>query len=111
MSEFLAALDESAQLLKHPFITKDLTRAHGRSEKWFREHAQELELAGWSVEALYRIGRLAFPYSEWGPGWLTLWNNEKSEPRLGSRGDIEFVLREAGGTVVQTCWLRKTFLS
>jgi hypothetical protein len=111
MSEFLSELDESVQLLKHPMITKDLARAYVRSEKWFREHADEVERAGWSIETLYRVGRLAFPYSEWGPGWLTLWNNDKSEPRLGSRGDIEFVLHEAGGNVVQTCWLHKGFLA
>lgn len=111
MSRFIAELDGSAQFLKHPLITKELARAYARSEKWFREHATELEDAGWSVEVLYRVGRLAFPYSEWGPGWLTLWNNDKSEPRLGSRGDIEFVVHEAGGHVVQTCWLRANFLS
>lgn len=111
MSQFVTQLEESTQLLKHPLVTKELAKAYARSEKWFREHATDLERAGWSVESLYRVGRLAFPYSEWGPGWLTLWNNEKSEPRLGSRGDIEFVLHEAGGKVLQTCWLRKSFLS
>ena len=46
----------------------------------------------------------------WGPGWLTLWNNEKCEPRLDERGNIEFVLNEAGGKVVQTCWVAGHFL-
>ena len=75
-----------------------------------REHASALEGAGWTVERLYRVGALPFPYSEWGPGWLTLWNNEKCEPRLDERGNIEFVLNEAGGKVVQTCWVAGHFL-
>ena len=63
------------------------------------------------MEELYRVGTLAFPYSEWGPGWLTLWNNEKCLPRICGKGDIEFVLHEAGGDVVQTCRLSKNYLS
>jgi hypothetical protein len=35
----------------------------------------------------------------------------KCQPRLGGRGDVEFVLHEAGGDVVQTCWREKNFLS
>lgn len=111
MSDFERELEESAELLKNPKISKEQARAHARSLAWFRAHGAELLQAGWTVDELYRIGTLAFPYSEWGPGWLTLWNNEKCEPRLGGRGSIEFVLHEAGGDVVQTCRLEKNFLS
>lgn len=107
---FLDELEASVELLKNPFVTKELVRAHARSLPWFRTHAPHLEKKGWTVAELYRIGTLAFPYSEWGPGWLTVWNNEKSEPRLSDRGHIEFVLHEAGGDVVQTCWREKRFL-
>ncbi len=111
MTAFEQELEASAELLKHPRISKEQARAHARSLAWFRAHAAELDRAGWSVAELYRVGTLAFPYSEWGAGWLSLWNNEKCEPRLGGRGYIEFVLHEAGGDVVQTCWLKKNFLS
>ncbi len=111
MSAFEEELEASAELLKGGKIAKEQARAYARSLVWFREHSQELAEAGWTVADLYRIGTLAFPYSEWGPGWLSLWNNEKCEPRLGNRGSLEFVLHEAGGDVVQTCWLVKNFLS
>jgi hypothetical protein len=111
MSVFEEELDATSELLKNPKISKDQARAYAISLAWFRENRAGLEAAAWSVAELYRIGTLAFPYSEWGPGWLTLWNNEKCQPRLGSRGDIEFVLHEAGGDVVQTCWREKNFLS
>jgi len=111
MSIFEEELDATGALLKNEKITKELARAYSRSVNWVRGHAAELETAGWTVEKLYRIGTLAFPYSSWGPGWLTLWNNEKCEPRLNSRGNLEFVLREAGGDVIQTCWVEKSFLA
>jgi hypothetical protein len=111
MSAFEKDLEASAELLKNERIAKDQARAHAKSLAWFRENKDALEAAGWSVAELYRIGTLAFPYSEWGPGWLTLWNNEKCQPRLGGKGDIEFVLHEAGGDVVQTCRLKKNYLS
>jgi hypothetical protein len=111
MSAFEDELEATSELLKNPKISKEQARAYVRSLAWFRENRAGLEKAAWSVAELYRIGTLAFPYSEWGPGWLTLWNNEKCQPRLGGRGDIEFVLHEAGGDVVQTCWREKKFLS
>lgn len=111
MSVFEEELEATSELLKNPKISKDQARAYARSLAWFRENRAGLEEAAWSVAELYRIGTLAFPYSEWGPGWLTLWNNEKCQPRLGSRGDIEFVLHEAGGDVIQTCWREKNYLS
>lgn len=111
MSAFDDELEASGELLKNAMISKEQARAHARSLAWFRENRTGLEAAGWNVAELYRIGTLAFPYSEWGPGWLTLWNNEKCRPRLGGRGDIEFVLHEAGGDVVQTCRREKSYLS
>lgn len=111
MSTFEQELEESAALLQGGKISKEQARAFARSSAWFKAHAADLAAAGWTVSDLYRLGTLAFPYSEWGPGWLTLWNNEKCEPRLGGRGSIEFVLHEAGGDVVQTCRLEKTYLS
>ncbi|HCU68744.1 MAG TPA: hypothetical protein DGF30_05860 [Desulfomicrobium sp.] len=111
MPTFEQELESSAELLKCGKISKEQGRAHARSLAWFRAHAAQLAEAGWTVPELYRVGTLSFPYSEWGPGWLTLWNNEKCEPRLGARGSIEFVLHEAGGDVVQTCRLEKSFLS
>ena len=111
MSAFDDELEASGELLKNGKISKDQARAYVRSLAWFRENRAGLEAAGWEVAELYRIGTLAFPYSEWGPGWLTLWNNEKCRPRLGGRGDIEFVLHEAGGDVVQTCRREKNYLS
>ncbi len=111
MSAFEDELEATGELLKNEKISKDQARAYVRSLAWFRENSAGLEAAGWSVSELYRIGTLAFPYSEWGPGWLTLWNNDKCQPRLGGRGDVEFVLHEAGGDVVQTCWREKNFLS
>jgi hypothetical protein len=111
MTTFEQELEASAELLSSPKVSKEQGRAHARSLAWFKAHAAELAAAGWTVSGLYRVGTLAFPYSEWGPGWLCLWNNEKCEPRLGDRGSIEFVLHEAGGDVVQTCWLEKPFLS
>lgn len=111
MSEFEQELEATGELLKNGKISKDLARAYPKSLAWFREKQAELEAAGWSVAELYRIGPLSFPYSEWGPGWMTLWNNEKCSPRLGCRGEIEFVLHEAGGDVVQSCRLDKSFLS
>lgn len=111
MTAFEQELEASAELLKNGKIAKDQARAYAKSLAWFRERGAELEAAGWTVAELYRVGTLAFPYSEWGPGWLTLWNNEKCRPRLGGRGDIEFVLHEAGGDVVQTCRLNKNYLS
>jgi hypothetical protein len=111
MSAFEQELEATAELLKNGKIAKDQARAYVKSLVWFRENKDALETAGWSVEELYRIGTLAFPYSEWGPGWLTLWNNEKCLPRIGGKGDIEFVLHEAGGDVVQTCRLNKNYLS
>lgn len=110
MSSFEEELEVSVDLLKNGKVSKDQARAHARSIVWFRDNAKALAEAGWTVAELYRIGTLAFPYSEWGPGWLSLWNNEKCEPRLDSRGNIEFVLHEAGGDVVQTCWVEKSFL-
>lgn len=107
---FIEELYNMRELLKHPLVSRDLARAGERSLPWMREHASALEGAGWTVERLYRVGELPFPYSEWGPGWLTLWNNEKCEPRLDERGNIEFVLNEAGGKVVQTCWVAGHFL-
>lgn len=111
MTTFGQELEATADLLKHPRISKEQTRAYARSLAWFREHGHELAEAGWSVDELYRVGTLAFPYSEWGPGWLSLWNNEKCQPRIGDRGCIEFVIHEAGGDVVQTCRLHKNHLS
>jgi hypothetical protein len=111
MSAFEQELEATGELLKNEKISKDLARAYARSLAWFREKRAELEEAGWRVDELYRIGTLSFPYSEWGPGWMTLWNNEKCSPRLGRRGEIEFVLHEAGGEVVQSCRLDKSFLS
>ncbi|MGE4443266.1 MAG: hypothetical protein AB7D27_17540 [Desulfomicrobium sp.] len=111
MPAFDDELEASGELLKNAMISKDQARAYVRSLAWFRENRAGLEAAGWNVAELYRIGTLAFPYSEWGPGWLTLWNNEKCRPRLGGRGDIEFVLHEAGGDVVQTCRREKSYLS
>lgn len=111
MPTFEQELEASAELLQSGKISKEQARAYARSSDWFRAHAADLAGAGWTVAELYRLGTLAFPYSEWGPGWLTLWNNEKCEPRLGGRGCIEFVLHEAGGDVVQTCRLEKTYLS
>lgn len=111
MATFQEELSASVELLSHALLSKEQARAHARSLAWFTDHAAELAEAGWTVSELYRIGSLAFPYSEWGPGWLSLWNNEKCEPRLGDRGSLEFVLHEAGGDVVQTCWLEKPFLS
>ncbi len=111
MTTFEQELEASADLLKNPKISKEQARAYARSLAWFREHGQALVGAGWSVDELYRVGTLAFPYSEWGPGWLSLWNNEKCESRLGDRGSIEFVIHEAGGDVIQTCRLHKTHLS
>ena len=111
MSVFEQELEATGELLKNEKISKELARAYARSLPWFREKRAELEAVGWRVDELYRIGTLAFPYSEWGPGWMTLWNNEKCSPRLGRRGEIEFVLHEAGGEVVQSCRLDKSFLS
>jgi hypothetical protein len=111
MTTFEQELEASADLLKNDKILKEQARAYARSVAWFRERAQALAEAGWSVSELYRVGTLSFPYSEWGPGWLSLWNNEKCEPRLGDRGCIEFVLHEAGGDVVQTSLLHKNHLS
>ncbi len=111
MSEFERCLLETETLIKNPMIAKEQVRAHARSLPWMRANSQELQAAGWSVDELYRIGTLCFPYSEWGPGWFSLWNNEKCEPRISDRGNIEFVLHEAGGDVVQTCWLKKSFLA
>ena len=111
MSEFEQELEATAELIKSENISKEQARAHARSTAWIRENQPGLVAAGWTVADLYKVGTLSFPYSDWGPGWLTLWNNEKCEPRLGSRGNIEFVLHEAGGDVVQTCWLKKSFLS
>lgn len=110
MSIFMSELEDTRKLLTQPVISRDLARAYERSLPWIREHAAALEGAGWTVERLYRVGALPFPYSDWGPGWLTLWNNEKCEPRLDARGNIEFVLKEAGGKVVQTCWAVEHFL-
>jgi hypothetical protein len=111
MSAFEQELEATGELLKNEKISKELARAYVRSLAWFRQNLAELEAAGWSVAELYRIGTLSFPYSEWGPGWLTLWNNEKCSPRLGRRGEIEFVLHEAGGDVVQSCRLDRSYLS
>lgn len=111
MTEFERELGETETLLKNPLVTKDLAKAYARSVAWVGQNGQDLERHGWTVARLYMIGALSFPYSEWGPGWLTLWNNEKCEPRLDSRGNIEFVLHEAGGRVIQTCWCRPNFLS
>lgn len=111
MTTFEQELEASADLLKNDKISKEQARAYVRSLAWFRENAQALAEAGWGVAELYRIGTLSFPYSEWGPGWLPLWNNEKCEPRLGGRGSIEFVLHEPGGDVVQTSLLHKDHLS
>jgi hypothetical protein len=111
MTAFAQELQASVELLGHEKISKDQARAHARSLAWFTDNQAALERAGWTVAELYRIGTLPFPYSEWGPGWLNLWNNEKCEARLNSRGNIEFVLHEAGGDVVQTCWLEKRFVS
>jgi hypothetical protein len=111
MSTFEQELEATAELLKDGKIAKEQARAYAKSLAWFGENSAALAAAGWSVAELYRIGTLAFPYSEWGPGWLTLWNNEKCRPRLGGKGHIEFVLHEAGGDVVQTCRLNKNYLS
>lgn len=111
MSAFEQELEATAELLKNGKIAKDQARAYVKSLAWFRENRDALEAAGWSVDELYHIGTLAFPYSEWGPGWMTLWNNEKCQPRLDVKGDIEFVLHEAGGDVVQTCRRTKNYLS
>lgn len=111
MSAFEHALEVTVELLKNPLITKDQVRAHGRSMAWILERKDALEAAGWTVDDLYRVGTLSYPYSEWGPGWLSLWNHEKCEPRLGSRGNIEFVLHEPAGDVIQTCWLSKNYLT
>lgn len=111
MSAFEQELEATIDELKSGKISKEQARAHARSMAWIRENRAGLEAAGWTVAELYRVGTLSFPYSEWGPGWLTLWNNEKCEPRLSGRGDIEFVLHEAGGDVVQTCRLKKSHLS
>lgn len=111
MSEFDRDLLATEGLLKNAMVAKEQARAYARALPWMRGHGRELEAAGWTVEELFRIGTLNFPYSEWGPGWYSLWNNEKCEPRLTARGNIEFVLHEAGGDVVQTCWLQKRFLA
>lgn len=111
MSLFLDDLEATDQMLDHPLIYKELIKARVRSQSWIKANSHALQEAGWTVEKLYLIGALPYPYSEWGPGWLTLWNSEKCEPRLGSRGSIEFVLHEGGGNVVQTCWLDKPFLN
>ena len=111
MSAFEDELEATGELLKNAKISKDQARGYVRSLAWFREDSARVEAARWSVSELYRMGTPAFPYSEWGPGWLTLWNNEKCQPRLGGRGDVVFVLHEAGGDVVQTCWREKNFLS
>lgn len=103
-------LAATVELLRHPLLARDQVRAHARALAWMRANREELERAGWSVERLFHIGTLAYPYSDWGPGWLTLWNNEKCEPRLDGRGNLEFVLHEAGGDVVQTCWIKTPFL-
>ena len=111
MTAFEQELEATIDELKSGKISKEQARAHARSMAWIRENREGLEAAGWTVGELYRVGTLSFPYSEWGPGWLTLWNNEKCEPRLSGRGNIEFVLHEAGGDVVQTCLLKKSHLS
>ncbi len=111
MSTFDQELEAAGELLKNEKISKEQARAYAKSLPWVREHWSGLVESGWTVADVYRIGTLSFPYSEWGPGWLTLWNNEKCEPRLGSQGNIKFVLHEAGGDVVQTCWRVKKFLS
>lgn len=99
------------ELLKNPILAKEQARAYARAVSWMRENREDLERAGWTVEELFRIGAMAYPYSEWGPAWMTLWNNDKCEPRLNDRGHIEFVLHEPGGDVVQTCWVRKKYLA
>jgi len=111
MSAFVQELEASTELLGHERIGREQARAQARSLAWFKVNWQALEAAGWTVTELYRVGTLPLPYSEWGPGWLPLWNNEKCEPRLDGRGNIEFVLHEAGGEVIQTCWREKFFLS
>jgi len=111
MSAFEQELEATGDLLKNGKISKDQARAYVKSLAWFRENGAGLLEAGWSAAELYRMGTLAYPDSEWEPGWLTLWNNEKCQPRLGGRGDIEFVLHEAGGDVVQTCRREKNYLS
>lgn len=104
-------LTGTEELLKNPILSKEQVRAYSRALAWVRENRDALGNAGWTVDELFRMGAMAYPYSEWGPAWLTLWNNDKCEPRLSGRGHIEFVLHEPGGDVVQTCRVRKNYLS
>jgi len=111
MSTLLNELEATEALLKHPLVTKELAKAYQRSSDWLRKNAQIFEDVGWSVDVFYKLGHLAFPYSDWGPGWLPLWNSDTCELKVTAKGNLEFVLHEAGGDVVQTYWHQRHFLA
>lgn len=111
MSNFLSELEQTEALLKHPLVTRELSKAFAASLEWARKHAEELDGAGWTVQDFFRVGHLAFPYSGWGPGWIPHWSWDKCEVAISDRGNLEFTLHEAGGDVVQTYWLHKHFVA
>jgi hypothetical protein len=71
-----------------------------RAKVWLQPNLLNLEAAGWTRKALFRIGTLSYPYG-WGAAWSSLWGEETAIPHLTTDGDISWTILGVHRNAVQ----------
>lgn len=87
-------------------LSPSLLRAWKVARPWLLARLAELEGWGWTRKALFRAGRLAYPFGAWGPAWARTWLRPGVQVSVGKWGEIQWTWTDrAGREITQASYL------
>jgi len=68
-----------------------------KAERWVKANLVKLLSCGWTKEQLFKPGKFAYPYGDWGIIYTKYW---PCDPEINEKGEIVFKIKQPNGDVV-----------
>lgn len=76
-------------------LSPSLLKAYKASRPWILDHLEELQAKGWTRRSLFKAGRFAYPFGDWGVAWGKVWLRPGVEVSIEDDGAIAWTWLEA----------------